>query len=224
MDCNLPGSSLHGILQTRILEWVAIFFSRGSSWLRDKTWVSCSAGRLFTIWDTSYVYTSVITTQDHRIFHHLRKLPLQPSYNHFSDLSHHVLVLQTSHNLFGVLSTSLLSVFWLNSISSYISKKNEFFFLLRKNIYKNDNNSFLYNSEKLENNPNSPEQENKRIVVYSHNEKLLSSKKEWDTDVRYILATTWMNLRNIIWNERSLTQKCIHYDSNSVEFKTVAFN
>ena len=134
MDCNLPGSSLHGILQTRILEWVAIFFSRGSSWLRDKTWVSCSAGRLFTIWDTSYVYTSVITTQDHRIFHHLRKLPLQPSYNHFSDLSHHVLVLQTSQNLFGVLSTSLLSVFWLNSISSYISKKMSFFFIKEKHI------------------------------------------------------------------------------------------
>ena len=31
MDCNLPGSSVHGILQARILEWVAIFFSRGSS-------------------------------------------------------------------------------------------------------------------------------------------------------------------------------------------------
>ena len=31
MDCSLPGSSVHGILQTRILEWVAIYFSRGSS-------------------------------------------------------------------------------------------------------------------------------------------------------------------------------------------------
>ena len=30
MDCNLPGSSVHGILQARILEWVAISFSRGS--------------------------------------------------------------------------------------------------------------------------------------------------------------------------------------------------
>ena len=35
MDCSLPGSSVHGILQTRILEWVAISFSRGSSQLRD---------------------------------------------------------------------------------------------------------------------------------------------------------------------------------------------
>ena len=38
MDCNPPGSSVHSILQARILEWVAIPFSRGSSQLRDRTW------------------------------------------------------------------------------------------------------------------------------------------------------------------------------------------
>ena len=46
----LPGSSIHGILQARILEWVAIPFSRGSSQVRDRTQVSCLVGRLFTIW------------------------------------------------------------------------------------------------------------------------------------------------------------------------------
>ena len=40
MDCSPPGSSVHGILQARILEWVAIPFSRGSSWPRNQTWVS----------------------------------------------------------------------------------------------------------------------------------------------------------------------------------------
>ena len=40
MDCSLPGSSVHGILQARILEWVVIPFSRGSSWPRDRTWIS----------------------------------------------------------------------------------------------------------------------------------------------------------------------------------------
>ena len=50
VTCNLPCSSVHGILQARILEWVAIPFSRGSSWPRDWTWVSCIAGRFFTIW------------------------------------------------------------------------------------------------------------------------------------------------------------------------------
>ena len=52
MACNLPGSSVSGILQARILEWVAICFSRGSSPPRDRTQVSCVAGRLFTIWAT----------------------------------------------------------------------------------------------------------------------------------------------------------------------------
>ena len=40
MDCSLPGSSVYTIVQARILEWVAIFFSRGSSQPRDRTWVS----------------------------------------------------------------------------------------------------------------------------------------------------------------------------------------
>ena len=44
----LPGSSVHGIFQARVLEWVAISFSRGSSQPRDLTQVSCAAGRRFT--------------------------------------------------------------------------------------------------------------------------------------------------------------------------------
>ena len=51
--CNLmdlPGSSIHGILQTRILEWVVMPASRGASWPRNRTWVSCIAGRVFIIW------------------------------------------------------------------------------------------------------------------------------------------------------------------------------
>ena len=51
MDGSPPGSSAHGILQARILQWVAIPFSRGSSLPRDWTWVSCIAGRVFTVWD-----------------------------------------------------------------------------------------------------------------------------------------------------------------------------
>ena len=52
MDYNPSVSSVHGIFQARILEWVAISFSRGSSWLRYQTRVSYIAGRLFTIWAT----------------------------------------------------------------------------------------------------------------------------------------------------------------------------
>ena len=54
MDCSSPGSSVHGILQARILEWLAISFSRGFSWSRDWTWVSCIAGRFFTVWVMGY--------------------------------------------------------------------------------------------------------------------------------------------------------------------------
>ena len=46
MDCSSPGSSIHGIFQARILEWVVISFSRKPSWPRDGTWVSHVAGRL----------------------------------------------------------------------------------------------------------------------------------------------------------------------------------
>ena len=52
MDCSPPGSYVQGILQARILEWVAIPFSRESFWPRDRTQVSCIAGRYFTIWVT----------------------------------------------------------------------------------------------------------------------------------------------------------------------------
>ena len=56
MDCSLPGSSVHWILQARILEWVAISYSRGSSSPRSQTWVSCVAGSFFIIWVTREAY------------------------------------------------------------------------------------------------------------------------------------------------------------------------
>ena len=56
IDGSPPGSSVHGIFQARILEWVATPFSQGSSWPRDWTHVSCVsciAGRFFTHWATN---------------------------------------------------------------------------------------------------------------------------------------------------------------------------
>ena len=55
MDCSPPGSSVHGILQARILEWVVIPVSRGSSWPRDGThisWVSCISRQILYHWIT----------------------------------------------------------------------------------------------------------------------------------------------------------------------------
>ena len=52
MEGSSPGSSVHGILQARIVDWVAIPFSRGSSQPRDWNCVSCAADRFFTVWAT----------------------------------------------------------------------------------------------------------------------------------------------------------------------------
>ena len=56
MDCSPPGSSVHGIFQAWVLEWVAVSFSRRFSWPRDRTWVSHIVGRRFTIWATREVH------------------------------------------------------------------------------------------------------------------------------------------------------------------------
>ena len=60
MACSPPGSSVHGVSQARILEWVATSFSRGPSWPRDRTHVSCVcciASGFFTYWGIREVLT-----------------------------------------------------------------------------------------------------------------------------------------------------------------------
>ena len=82
--CSPPGSSVHGILQARILKWVAIPFTRGSSWPSNWTQIPCIAGRFFTIWTTreapflpiaitnwpgTYIYLIHKTSPWHRIYY-----------------------------------------------------------------------------------------------------------------------------------------------------------
>ena len=62
MDCSPSGSSVHGIPQARILEWIAVPSFRGSSRPRDRTQVSCIAGRLFTIWVKAIIGINIIIT------------------------------------------------------------------------------------------------------------------------------------------------------------------
>ena len=63
MGCSLPGSSVHGISQARMLEWVAIPFSRRSSWPRDQIQVACIVGRFFTCLQITYhVPATVLST------------------------------------------------------------------------------------------------------------------------------------------------------------------
>ena len=63
MDCSLPGSSVHGISQARIMEWVAISFSRGSSQLRDPTQVSCTGRQILYHWTTRIIAVNYIDLQ-----------------------------------------------------------------------------------------------------------------------------------------------------------------
>ena len=62
LDCSPPGSSVCGILQAGILEWVAMPFSRGCSQPRNQTWVSHMAGKFFTIWATRKVFFVYVHT------------------------------------------------------------------------------------------------------------------------------------------------------------------
>ena len=63
MDCSLPGSSVHGTFQARILEWVAISFSRGFSQPRNRTRVSCIVGRFFTNWAMREAFRGIAIPQ-----------------------------------------------------------------------------------------------------------------------------------------------------------------
>ena len=75
MDYSLPGSFIHGIFQARVLEWIAISFSRGSSQLRDRTRDPHIAGRCFTIW----------ATREALYYHIWCNNSLKYFYPHFSD-------------------------------------------------------------------------------------------------------------------------------------------
>ena len=69
MDCSPPGSSVHGILQARILECIAVSLSRGSCRPRDWTWVSCTAGRFFMVCTTrEALFSSVQSLSRLRVF------------------------------------------------------------------------------------------------------------------------------------------------------------
>ena len=62
LDCSLPGSSIRGILQARILKWVAYPFSRGTSCPRNRNRVFCIAGGFFPSWATREAPTKIITS------------------------------------------------------------------------------------------------------------------------------------------------------------------
>ena len=78
IDCSPPSSSVHGILQARILEWVAMPSSRGSSEPRDWTQVSCVAGGFFTISATREVQISINHEKRSDRYHHVQTSEWKP--------------------------------------------------------------------------------------------------------------------------------------------------
>ena len=64
--CNPMDYTVHGILQARILEWVAFPFSRGSSQARDQTQVPCFAGRFFASWATRHLGSQLMIQEIHK--------------------------------------------------------------------------------------------------------------------------------------------------------------
>ena len=71
-DCSPPGSSVYGICQARILEWVAISYCRGSSWPRDWTYISCIGRRILYRWITRGI--------SHKLYVYLPSLLNLPSF------------------------------------------------------------------------------------------------------------------------------------------------
>ena len=70
MDCSLPGSYVHGIFQAIVLEWIAISFSRGSSWPKDRTQVSCIVDRRLTVWATREEFLTVKVMEKSKHLYH----------------------------------------------------------------------------------------------------------------------------------------------------------
>ena len=81
MDCSLSGS-VHGIFQARVLEWIAISFSRGSSRPRNRTRVCCIAGRRFTIWATRGAIKGSLVIHNISTFKHSDRLYFLGLQNH----------------------------------------------------------------------------------------------------------------------------------------------
>ena len=89
VDCSLSGPSVHGILQAKILEWIAIPFSKESSWSRDQTPISYIAGRFFIVLATREVLLTAI--------HKFNSIPIKIPMADFTEIEQKVLKFVSKH-------------------------------------------------------------------------------------------------------------------------------
>ena len=122
MDCSPPDSSVHGVSRARILEWVAICFSRGSSWRKHQTCISCTDRQILYHWAT-WEALSVLLIDHSHIAHHIGFILLFTPENHLTKGSHLLLKRHQdrSENLFLIMKllTRWPSTFYL--LSLYLS-------------------------------------------------------------------------------------------------------
>ena len=137
MDYSLPSSSIHVIFQARILKWVTIPFSKGSSWPMDQTWISHITGRFFTIWATpllSFIFCSVAQSYIPGFPVHHQFPEFTQTYSHwvsdaiqpFHPLSSHSppTFNLSQHQVFS--NESVLPIRWPKYLSFSISPSNEY--------------------------------------------------------------------------------------------------
>ena len=120
MDCNVPGSSVHGIFQARTLEWVAISFSRRSSQPRDWTWVSHILDRHFTIWWSSLRVTYTCCLYFSSVIHQPTCIAcLHLQLNHFSYTSLIICLCENTVNMFTWCFIWFLKTFHMWRLSTF---------------------------------------------------------------------------------------------------------
>ena len=128
IDCSLPGSSVHGVFQSRILERVASSFSRPSSRPRDRTQVSHIAGRCFTIWTTREAHPSCMSIYFKSVYICRQILDWPESCSEFSNFLANPVTTIFDFQISSELNLYLLKISWkcclilfsLNSSSKYL--------------------------------------------------------------------------------------------------------
>ena len=136
MDCSPPGSSVHGVLQARILEWVAMLPSRESSWLREQThisYVSCTGRWIlyhYATWEALYYNYKIL-----HICYNLSPTHKTSSLNHYGNSVEYLLCSAGKESIFSVLQNKyMISLIW-----EIFKKKKELIYKTETYLHRKQN-------------------------------------------------------------------------------------